>query len=270
MKLRASIQSAILLACLTACVTSPRSSTGPRPKEPAKPEAAADSTQPLRVPAPERYTEKSAARMFKNATGGLAPVYAPIARQIVREFDLAHKEGIGIDVGGGPGTLVIELCRQTKRMYWINSDVNTHCFGHFARLARKAGVRGRCGFVFADAKALPFRDAYADVVVSRGSLQFWGDKRRAFSEILRVLKPGGRALIGRGLAPDMPVPEARQARKKQGGGPKYDGDALAAELRQLMTDLRVGEFRVLRPKPPGAEDVNYGVWVQFRKPAEGG
>ena len=46
---------------------------------------------------------------------------------------------------------------------------------------------------------MPFEDNYADLVVSRGSIFFWEDLGKAFSEILRVLKPGGVAFIGGGF-----------------------------------------------------------------------
>jgi arsenite methyltransferase len=38
---------------------------------------------------------------------------------------------------------------------------------------------------------LPIEDAWADVVISNGVINLCADKRRAFSEIWRVLKSGG-------------------------------------------------------------------------------
>jgi SAM-dependent methyltransferase len=43
-----------------------------------------------------------------------------------------------------------------------------------------------------DAEELPVDDACIDVVISNGVLNLTTDKRRAFAEIVRVLKPGGR------------------------------------------------------------------------------
>src|SRR6266511_4215928 len=45
-----------------------------------------------------------------------------------------------------------------------------------------------------DALELPIESASADVVISNGVLNLAPDKRRAFSEVLRVLRPGGRFL----------------------------------------------------------------------------
>ena len=212
---------------------------------------------------------QKAERMAQVSRTTLAPVYAPLARQIVEDFDLAEAKGIGIDVGAGPGTLIVELCKRTK-LHWINADINPHCFPHFFRLAQVNGVDGQVSAVFADAKDLPFRDNYADVVVSRGSYPFWGDRKKGFQEILRVLKPGGRAFIGRGLPRDMPLKTAGSIRAKQGKSLRYDRDKEAEALRQIMADLGTKDWQVQVPKAPGGADVNYGVWVEFRKPRRQG
>jgi SAM-dependent methyltransferase len=46
-----------------------------------------------------------------------------------------------------------------------------------------------------DAEHLPFSDAEFDAVVCQFGVMFFPDKRRAFSEAYRVLKPGGRFLF---------------------------------------------------------------------------
>ena len=46
-----------------------------------------------------------------------------------------------------------------------------------------------------DAEALPVDDASVDVVISNGVLNLVPNKRKAYSEIARVLRPGGRLLL---------------------------------------------------------------------------
>jgi SAM-dependent methyltransferase len=212
----------------------------------------------------EKYTEQAALRMIRASQGTLAPVYAPLAEQIATDFCLHEKEGIGIDLGSGPGTLILELCKRT-RMHWINADINPHFFPHFYNQAQQRGFGHRVSTVFADACALPFRDNYADIVVSRGSFPFWQDKTRAFSEIYRVLKPGAVAYIGRGFSRNLPVATAKKIRGKQGRKMKYDLDKAAEELRQIMKTLQIKEWEIHRPSPPGSENVNYGLWIEFHK-----
>jgi len=223
---------------------------------------------PLTVPSYEKFTAEKAARFNRSATTTLAPVYPYLAEYLVGKFDLARKPGIGIDVGSGPGNLVIELARRSKAMYWINADINPHFFAYFYESARAAKLCHRVGAVFADAQRLPFRDDYADVVVSRGSFQFWEDKKSGFAEIYRVLKPGGVAFIGRGFSENMPLETAKAVRKKQGKGmPKYDVAATKARLEKIMADLKIADYKIIRPRKDQTE-VNYGIWVEFSKPAK--
>jgi ubiquinone/menaquinone biosynthesis C-methylase UbiE len=44
----------------------------------------------------------------------------------------------------------------------------------------------------ADATALPLEDGGIDVVISNGVLNLVPEKDKAFAEIMRVLRPGGR------------------------------------------------------------------------------
>lgn len=54
---------------------------------------------------------------------------------------------------------------------------------------------GNVEFRLGDIESLPVDDASADVVVSNCVLNLVPDKRRAFAEIFRVLKPGGRFCV---------------------------------------------------------------------------
>ena len=210
--------------------------------------------------------KQAAQRMIRAAEGGLAPVYAPLAEQIAQDFNLAGKTGVGIDLGSGPGTLIIELCKRSK-MHWINADINPYFFPYFLRQAEKHGMAGRVSAVRADACNLPFIDGYADVIVSRGSFHFWPDREKAFREAYRVLKPGGVAYIGRGFSRELPIETARRIRSKRGGPKKYDPAKQADGLRTIMARMGVRDYRITLPEAPGGADINYGVWIEFRKPA---
>lgn len=213
-----------------------------------------------------KYTKADAERMISAAEGTLLPVYAPLAKEITDTLDLSSKQGIGIDLGSGPGTLIVELCQRTK-LHWINADINPHFFPYFMRKAEAAGFGGRVSAIRADAQALPFRSDYADVVVSRGSFHFWPDKCKAFGDIYRVLKPGGVAYIGRGLPGNMPFDVAGEVRRTHGSGPKYDVDETAKELRAVMKALGVADYTVRRPHAGNEAGVNYGIWLEFHKPS---
>lgn len=52
----------------------------------------------------------------------------------------------------------------------------------------------RCAI--ADVRALPFRTSSVDAIYSMGTIEHFDETERAVAEMARVLKPGGRAIIG--------------------------------------------------------------------------
>lgn len=223
------------------------------------------TNRPNELSPQENRAKREALRMIKASQGTLAPVYKPLAQQISKDFQLTETTGIGIDVGSGPGTLIIELCKCTK-LHWINADINPHFFGHFHKLAAKSRIEHRVSSVLADVHDLPFRSNYADFVVSRGSYRFWDNKVRAFGEIYRVLKPGAAAYIGRGFSRNLPVETAKKIRAKQTNKMNYDIEEKTNELRLLMKQLDIEEYRIHKPGTEHGEKVNYGIWIELRKP----
>lgn len=217
----------------------------------------------------------SASRQFrpesfvKTSSSLLKPVYRPLAGEISGKFNLSEKKGIAIDLGSGPGDLIVELLRVTKNLHWINADINPSYFPGFFKRVNDAGFTDRASAICADAKDLPFRNNYADIIISRGSFHLWGDFKAGLSEVYRVLKPGGSAYIGRGFSSDLPVKTAMEIRKNQnkgGKGLKYDVGSTASEMESIMNELNIKNFKIIIPKPPGAEDINYGIWLEFHKP----
>ncbi len=213
----------------------------------------------------EKFSEKYPQRFKNTAQNVLAPAYPYLAEYLVDRYSLKDKSGIGIDIGGGSGNVVLELVKKTEKFYWISTDINTYFFEIICKNAAEQSLAHRLGIVFADAHCLPFKDNYADIVVSRGSFWIWKNKELAFSEIYRVLKPGGTAFIGRGFTDNMPLKVARQIREKQGKKSlNYDPDETAKELAAIMEKLGIENYKIHRPKSEQKE-VSYGVWVEFSK-----
>ena len=61
--------------------------------------------------------------------------------------------------------------------------------------AFRAALESRVEVIEGNAESVPLPDASVDVVTSNGVLNLVPDKSKAFAEIFRVLRPGGRAQI---------------------------------------------------------------------------
>lgn len=99
-----------------------------------------------------------------------------------------------VDIGCGAGTDLLLAARAVgARGHAIGVDM-THDMLRKAEAGAAAGGLANVELRHGDALELPVESASADFVMSNGVLNLAPDKRRAFSEVLRVLRPGGRFL----------------------------------------------------------------------------
>jgi glycosyltransferase involved in cell wall biosynthesis/ubiquinone/menaquinone biosynthesis C-methylase UbiE len=116
-------------------------------------------------------------------------VYAPWMPQVM-EF-AAHGGETVLEVGGGMGTDLAQFAANGA----IVTDVDLSA-GHLELAQENFRLRGLTGsFVHHDAESLPFDANSFDVVYSNGVLHHTPHTSRAVGEILRVLKPGGLAIV---------------------------------------------------------------------------
>ena len=64
------------------------------------------------------------------------------------------------------------------------------------RQARGAFPPGALQAVVGDVRAIPFADGSFDAIYSMGTIEHFAETQHAIEEMARVLKPGGRAIIG--------------------------------------------------------------------------
>jgi len=98
-----------------------------------------------------------------------------------------------LDVGTGKGRFAVALARRGVNLTSVDiSAEEQHCA---ALEAIYAGVTQQIHFVVGDAAALPWPKASLDAVVTLNAIHHLADPCRVFSEMLRVLKPGGKLVL---------------------------------------------------------------------------
>jgi arsenite methyltransferase len=110
-----------------------------------------------------------------------------------------------VDLGSGAGFDCFLAARRvgpTGRV--IGVDMTDEMLEKARRNAEKGGFTN-VEFRKGDIEALPVQDASVDVIISNCVLNLVPDKRKAFSEIARVLKPGGRIAVS-DIVLERPVP----------------------------------------------------------------
>jgi SAM-dependent methyltransferase len=101
-----------------------------------------------------------------------------------------------LDVGCGPATDTIALARLVGPGGEVHgADHDPAMVEQANRRAREAGVGERVSHRQADAGALPWPDGYFDATRSERLLQHLLEPERAFAEMVRVTKPGGRIVV---------------------------------------------------------------------------
>lgn len=113
----------------------------------------------------------------------------PWQRWVFDQFELPP-ESRTLELGCGPGELWAENLDRVPEGWSVTlTDASP---GMVREAEERLGSDPRFGFWVADARQIPFEDQSFDAVVANGMLYHVPDRKKAFSEISRVLKPGGR------------------------------------------------------------------------------
>lgn len=186
------------------------------------------------------------------------------------------RPGVWLDVGAGPGGLGLALAACSPESVIILLDPSKDALEKALAAADEQGFRARVVTVIGSAEDMPLPDACVDLVVSRGSVFFWQDRPQGIREAHRVLRPGGKAMIGGGLGRAYPARARREfIRRRRDGARKHGGDALRSfqEVRSRDTFQRwakeagLADFEVVGEPalPEDASDAPLGMWLRFQK-----
>lgn len=141
-------------------------------------------------------TDSNAEEFDQIAREVFAPIYPVIARQILERYGFTR--GICLDVGCGSGYLGMAMAElSTMEIYMLDNDPEMLAIAQ--RNLDERRLESRVRLVEGDVHQIPLDNGSVDLAISRGSVHFWDDQAKAFSEIYRVLSPGGLAYIGGGF-----------------------------------------------------------------------
>ena len=114
---------------------------------------------------------------------------------LVQDILSYRKEGDLLDVGTGPGWLLIKLYRQSPTLRVHGIDISPAMVAKAQANVHEDRLSSVIEIKRGDACTIPYGDGFFDVVVSTGSIHHWKEPVRALNEIYRVLKDGGYALM---------------------------------------------------------------------------
>jgi SAM-dependent methyltransferase len=128
-------------------------------------------------------------------------VTTPLAETMVRMAGPVQRDRV-LDVGTGSGIVALTATTAIPGLSVTGIDLSDGLLSVAQSAARYSGpAAAATRFVKSDAETLPFSDGSFDKVLSLFALLHFPHPDRALSEMYRVLRPGGKLVIGIGSGP---------------------------------------------------------------------
>jgi ubiquinone/menaquinone biosynthesis C-methylase UbiE len=104
-------------------------------------------------------------------------------------------EGSILDIGTGPGWLLIKLHQKSPKLQLTGLDSSPSMVDKAQKNITNSGLSNIIETKEGNANNIPFPDNSFNIVVSTGSIHHWKDLTAGLNEVYRVLKHGGYALM---------------------------------------------------------------------------
>jgi ubiquinone/menaquinone biosynthesis C-methylase UbiE len=133
-------------------------------------------------------------------------VTTPLAETMVRLAGLRHRNRV-LDVGTGSGIVAHAATAAIPGLSVTGIDLSDGLLSLAQSAVRSSGpAAAATRFVKSDAETLPFSNGSFDTVLSLFALLHFPHPDRALSEMYRVLRPGGKLVVGIGSGPPWSTP----------------------------------------------------------------
>lgn len=149
----------------------------------------------------------------------------------MRELGRVESHHRVLDVATGPGFIALLLAEQAR--YVVGVDLTRALLERAQARGREQGA-GNVSFVEGEAGALPVRAEAFDVVTCHKALHHFPEPERALAEMHRVLKPGGRLVLGDTLSSEDPEKSALHNRLERMRDPSHVRMYPLSELRAMI------------------------------------
>ena len=139
-------------------------------------------------------TRKPQGFMGKMMIFGMNAGHSKMSAWARERFPFMKPENI-IDLGCGGGKNIEALMKMYPKAKLTGLDYSEVSVAQSRKLNQKAIELGKCRILQGDVSALPFEDESFELATAFETVYFWPGPTESFSEVCRVIKPGGKFII---------------------------------------------------------------------------
>ena len=119
-----------------------------------------------------------------------------ILNDFMKELLALQEDDHVLEIGFGTGKLMSEMAGQTSRGLVEGIDLSSTMVDMAKKRNRKYIAKRRVKIVLGDFDKVEYRDNDFDKICSANTIYFWPDAEYSVRKIQRILKPGGKLVLG--------------------------------------------------------------------------
>ncbi|MCB0700107.1 MAG: class I SAM-dependent methyltransferase [Chitinophagaceae bacterium] len=120
---------------------------------------------------------------------------AVLINRAIDAMNLSDNDNV-LEIGMGKGKHVADMIAKAKNLQYTGYDYSEEMVELATATNDELVTRNVATFVHGDALSMPFAEDTFDKIVTVNTVYFWDDAQAVATEILRVLKPNGKFILG--------------------------------------------------------------------------